>query len=78
MHAVVGETVKPGASNRRRFVGVRSVAPPWLGLTIDSLGKNLLLFLFIAGDVTPCLRFGLPRPQERAFGEVRRERARNV
>jgi hypothetical protein len=39
MHAVVGETVKPGASNWRRFVGVRSVKPPWLASTFDFVKK---------------------------------------
>jgi hypothetical protein len=76
MHAVVGETVKPGASNRRRFVGVRSVMLPGRALTFDSVGKNRLLCLFIASDVAPCLRFGLPRPQERAFGATEQARWR--
>jgi hypothetical protein len=39
-------------------------------LNLDSIGKTLLLFLFVAGDVTPCLRFGLPRPQARASYEA--------
>jgi hypothetical protein len=76
MHAVVGETVKQGASNRRRFVGVRSANLRWLALIFNSPGKNRLLCLFIASDVTPCLRFGLPRPQERAFGEAEQARWR--
>src|SRR6201992_2783819 len=41
MHAVVGETVKPGASNRRRFVGARPIKSPWLALTFASVRKNL-------------------------------------
>jgi hypothetical protein len=67
MHAVVGETVKPGPSNLRRFVGVRSANLPWFALSFDFARKNLLLRPLIASDVSPCLRFGLPRLQERGF-----------
>jgi hypothetical protein len=45
-------------------------------LAFDSVGKILLLSLFIGSDLTPCLRFGLPRPQTRAFGEAEQARWR--
>src|ERR1700739_1273639 len=53
MHAVVGETVKPGASNRRRFVGARSIRSPWLALAFSFVRKSLLLRPLIAAMSRP-------------------------